>query len=416
MSSGIYPTDTNRMHITEENIEKLENSEEVRKALQNTGLGGKTLGEMFDWIGYRTIWNDEGSEIIGLDANDDEASMYFSEFLIAIAPYVEDGSYLEYESSNDDFRTVFKDGKCEEIMPTIIWENGDYGLCPDVSVYNQAQAELILATVGEKNIRMHGSSFFGNELDPKEQLERIANDGNLLGVKISDMVKNSINSHGEEMIIDNIPEEHRGDMELSSLFTAINGYAYFMEDTLTAFYEEKMTPNKNKDVTDEKKIDDIMEGFTMSSESHDRSWTLAVHDSGSKYPTLISDLEKELIQVFNWEDFAEENKELAEEDKFILFGKPFDYGKSTTKDIGEILFAEYRRFLHKEGGVLNHKPEIAQATTTTLSMKMEQPNIKKEVKVEIKPKIDIVQETIAKISAKKEQNKNKGTSSPSPKQ
>lgn len=39
----------------------------------------------------------------------------------AIAPYVEDGSYIEMDGADGMFRFVFNKGEMKEVFPTIIW-------------------------------------------------------------------------------------------------------------------------------------------------------------------------------------------------------------------------------------------------------------------------------------------------------
>lgn len=61
---------------------------------------------------------------------EDDSSLWFEgeklgsdyELFCAIAPFVEDGSYIEMSGEDGClWRWVFENGKCEEIYPTIIW-------------------------------------------------------------------------------------------------------------------------------------------------------------------------------------------------------------------------------------------------------------------------------------------------------
>jgi hypothetical protein len=53
-----------------------------------------------------------------------ESFQYDDHLMEAIAPFVDDGSYIEmYGEGGAKWRWLFKEGKYEEIYPTITWEN-----------------------------------------------------------------------------------------------------------------------------------------------------------------------------------------------------------------------------------------------------------------------------------------------------
>ena len=388
MSSGILTSGTNRMHITEENISKIENSDEVKKVFQHTSLDSFTVGDMFHWIGYIPEWDYGCNEIIGLDSVGEEASMMFEEFMMAIAPYVEDGSFLECEEYNEATRTVFKDGKVEKITPTVIWGNGDYGLCPDVSVHNEAQGEMVLSITGKDYIKISDSELYNEELCPTEQINNIVHMANIIGVKLSQMVEQSNLTHEGETIIGYVLEDDEEQSKLSALFAILNGYTFFMEYSLTNFYENSM-----KELGQTKSDDDIQafrNRFILSNESHDRCWFVAIKEENKRYPTIIHSLENDMDIIFNTSEFLKvvepkEDADFREQDMYFLFGKEIDMQHTTNRELNTLIFNEYLKFIHKEGGELN-------------------------------PKLDIVQEAIAKNTEKRKQGQNKESVLPSAKQ
>jgi len=113
---------------------KKENANFVLKALKDfvktkeklmwvdidTILDCETIEEAFEEIRYPLVENTNGDYKIdyfsGEKLGDD------LEIFNSIAPYVEEDSYIEMSGEDDNlWRWVFKNGKCEEIYPTITW-------------------------------------------------------------------------------------------------------------------------------------------------------------------------------------------------------------------------------------------------------------------------------------------------------
>ena len=71
--------------------------------------------------GYTAELDDDGN-IICLYFNGDKIAHDEDTMFQAIAPYVEDGSFIEMAGENGDrWRWVFKDGRCEEFRPKVTW-------------------------------------------------------------------------------------------------------------------------------------------------------------------------------------------------------------------------------------------------------------------------------------------------------
>jgi len=86
---------------------KTEHTERVLKKLKN--------------YGYLAELDDEG-EIIELYFNGDKLACDEDIMFQAIAPYVEDGSFIEMVGEDGDcWRWIFKDAKCKEVRAEVTW-------------------------------------------------------------------------------------------------------------------------------------------------------------------------------------------------------------------------------------------------------------------------------------------------------
>ena len=74
--------------------------------------------------GYTPETDDEGN-VTGLDFRGDKLSYDEGKMFAEIAPYVEDGSYIEMQGEDGAaWRWVFNKGKAREIKATITWPDG----------------------------------------------------------------------------------------------------------------------------------------------------------------------------------------------------------------------------------------------------------------------------------------------------
>lgn len=86
------------------------------------------IDEAFDSFGYMVHFADDryndgsAGDIVGIDLTYDKLWFDYDMFQ-AIAPYVEDGSYIEISGEDGElWRWCFKNGKCLEIYPKIVWD------------------------------------------------------------------------------------------------------------------------------------------------------------------------------------------------------------------------------------------------------------------------------------------------------
>lgn len=80
------------------------------------------LGDAMSYFCYEPEYNDNG-DICGVCFDGGKLRDDY-EFWSSLAPFIEDGDYIEMEG--EDFtlwRWAFKNGICKELEPTIIWED-----------------------------------------------------------------------------------------------------------------------------------------------------------------------------------------------------------------------------------------------------------------------------------------------------
>jgi hypothetical protein len=117
-----------------------ENAENVVNALKEFAKNFKgTYDNRIMWVDKSILINSESIEEsfdeirypLTTDTNGDYIIDYFSgeklgddtQIFMAIAPFVEDGSYIEMSGEDGTlWRWVFKNGKCEEKYPEIKWD------------------------------------------------------------------------------------------------------------------------------------------------------------------------------------------------------------------------------------------------------------------------------------------------------
>lgn len=366
MGSGIFLRDDSVLKISAENVKKIEESKEVIKAFEYTDLAGEDpdFVEMCKWIGfYPNFDREDGETVLSITPEGEEASNMFDEFMLAIAPYVEEGGYIEYEQYGELHRAVFDGKTCETRTASLDWEDEesedeDEEKRKETKATNKAQAEMILSTIHENFIDVGEEFFYDKCIAPEEQIGGIVENANRLGITLSDMMKKATNEHGD--MVYQLKEEYKNKPELHSLAYLVNGYMYFMHDTLIDFYSEKMEKAHltQKEIDD--KIDELTEGLGAYCLSHDRSWYLSYRAKEDEFPTTLRDIGKDLRYVFDWEDFAVKNEELAKKDKYIVFGEMFDYGQLDAFEIGEIIFDEYKEFIHEKLGNQDADKDIVQ--------------------------------------------------------
>lgn len=80
----------------------------------------KSATEILELVGF-TVTQDEQGSIVSLSYDDKTGCG--QEFMSALAPVVEDGSFIEWqgEETGDFYRYLFKDGKMHVQQPFIIW-------------------------------------------------------------------------------------------------------------------------------------------------------------------------------------------------------------------------------------------------------------------------------------------------------
>ena len=108
---------------------KAENFSNVVEAINNYSTTGSVLyhftgiEEAMDYIGFAIDIDDKTGDIINIEYINEKIGN-LAEALKYIAPFVEDGCYIEFAGQDGDlWRYVFSNGACEEIAPEIIWSN-----------------------------------------------------------------------------------------------------------------------------------------------------------------------------------------------------------------------------------------------------------------------------------------------------
>ena len=87
---------------------------------KNSVLESNSLEEIFDEFRYPLTKLDDGSYDIDYFSGEKLGDDY--SFFFTIAPFVEDGSYIEMLGEDGDkWRWIFKDGKCNEKYPKVEW-------------------------------------------------------------------------------------------------------------------------------------------------------------------------------------------------------------------------------------------------------------------------------------------------------
>jgi len=87
-----------------------------------TEYTGRVIKKLENY-GYTAELDDDGN-IIRLDFNRDKIAYDEDTMFQAIAPYVEDGSFIEMAGEDGDrWRWVFKDGKCKEVRAKVTWSD-----------------------------------------------------------------------------------------------------------------------------------------------------------------------------------------------------------------------------------------------------------------------------------------------------
>lgn len=117
----------------------LENEDKAFKALRdhlkdvqakNRSLGWICLSDAirhkaFHYLMSECRWDTEENvegEIVDIQFNGEKLSGDELEIFEVIAPYVDEGSFIEMHGENNDmWRWVFEGGKCKEIHPEIKW-------------------------------------------------------------------------------------------------------------------------------------------------------------------------------------------------------------------------------------------------------------------------------------------------------
>ena len=239
-------------------------------------------------------------------------------------------------------------------------------LVPDVSLENKAQVDFILSLCGEDYIDIGSDCrLYENKLSPVEQLQRISAHASVLGVKISDMIKNSVDLHGDEIVF-TVPYDHKDRQDLYPLFGAIGGYLYFLEDSLLEFYKNKMIPNRYPSIPDEEKLENLDARFHIGfNETHDRSYFFAYLDAGEVQ--TVRNIKTDLMDIFIVDDFIFNTTD----DNFTMFGKTYDWAVSDSLDIKKALFNEFLKFLHGSSVSPELSFQISLNNTTDVNLLVE---------------------------------------------
>lgn len=75
--------------------------------------------EMFEDL---YLWIDEDDRTVSTEHNGEQVLMSFGENVIALAPYIESGSYIEVETFGELSRYLYNGVSCTEVSPKIIIE------------------------------------------------------------------------------------------------------------------------------------------------------------------------------------------------------------------------------------------------------------------------------------------------------
>lgn len=106
-----------------EAVKRLASSDSVHRWVNNRKiLESETLKEAVrEWCWE--LYGDRGNDIIGISFNGEKSDD--EEFLFEVlAPYITNGSFIEMSGEEGMiWRWIFRDGKYQEIYPTIIWED-----------------------------------------------------------------------------------------------------------------------------------------------------------------------------------------------------------------------------------------------------------------------------------------------------
>lgn len=102
-------------------VEEIEHlAEQKLYRLGHISKGEYEIEEIFEEIGYYLETDDNGDYIIDEKCGEKLNEEFY--IFQAIAKYVEN-SYIEIVSEDGDrWRWIFKNGKCKEVYPKIIWE------------------------------------------------------------------------------------------------------------------------------------------------------------------------------------------------------------------------------------------------------------------------------------------------------
>lgn len=84
----------------------------------------ETLEDVYDELGFAVYADDpQDSEYAELGWFEGEKlTTWLEDSFRALAPFVEEDSYIEWEADDDIFRWVFRGGEMEDITATISWE------------------------------------------------------------------------------------------------------------------------------------------------------------------------------------------------------------------------------------------------------------------------------------------------------
>lgn len=108
---------------------KAENFSNVVEAINNYSTTGSVLyhftgiEEAMDYIGFAIDIDDKTGDIINIEYINEKIGN-LAEALKYIAPFVEDGCYIEFGGEDGAlWRYMFSNGACKEIAPEIKWSN-----------------------------------------------------------------------------------------------------------------------------------------------------------------------------------------------------------------------------------------------------------------------------------------------------
>lgn len=214
---------------------------------------------------------------------------------------------------------------------------------------NDAQAKLILSQIEVKTVKLEAMgddySLWNDELDTHEQMEALSKSATVLGVQISDMIEHALTQHGSE-VVSSMPENSGGGMA-APLFTAINAYAFFVEDMLADFYMEhsKRLFEEERD----SEVEEMRGRFGLYSYSHDSHWSVGIGEKG--YKKILSNFDQErdnMEHVFDWKDFAEFEKASTKypgEGVYLLFGEEVEDGGVSQGDVSALVADKFLSYI-----------------------------------------------------------------------